>query len=199
MRVVTVFGSSAPREGSVAYEEARQLGLLLAQQGFAVANGGYGGLMEATARGAREAGGQTFGVTCRIWPARPNCWIEREIPTDSYLERLQALAERGDAYIVLPGGTGTLAELSVVWEMMNKGTLARSLGGRKPLLVKEPYWQGVIDCLRQESHLAGSAIEADAPALNFVTLFSTPEKAVDLLVEAFAVLGTPGNSRVREK
>ena len=55
MKTVSIFGSSLPREGSGAYEEARRLGHLLAKAGMAVCNGGYGGLMEASARGAREA------------------------------------------------------------------------------------------------------------------------------------------------
>jgi uncharacterized protein (TIGR00730 family) len=189
LKVVTIFGSSAPSAGSPVYEEARRLGFLLAREGFGISNGGYGGLMEATARGAQEGGGPTFGVTCRIWPTRANRWIQQETPTESYLDRLRVLAERGDAYIVLPGGTGTLAELAVVWEMMNKGTLARAIGGRKPLLAKKPYWEGVVDCLKQESRLSlqpiEQAMERYAPVLSFITLFSHPEEAVALLVEAF--------------
>ena len=189
MKVVTIFGSSIPSEGSPVYEEARRLGFLLAQEGFGISNGGYGGLMEATARGAQEAGGMTFGVTCRIWPTSPNRWIQQKISTESYLDRLRVLAGHGDAYIVLPGGTGTLAELAVVWEMMNKWTLARAIGGRKPLLVKKPYWEGVVDCLKQESRLSlqptEQAVERYASVLSFITLFSYPEEAVALLAEAF--------------
>ncbi len=79
MKFVTIFGSSIPTEDSGPYEEARRLGFLLAKQGYGIVNGGYGGLMEATARGARDAGGRTVGVTCRIWPSSPNRWIEREV------------------------------------------------------------------------------------------------------------------------
>ncbi|HUU14051.1 MAG TPA: LOG family protein [Terriglobia bacterium] len=183
MKTVTVFGSSLPREGSTAYGEARRLGELLAKRGFAVANGGYAGLMEATARGAREAGGHTLGVTCAIWPAAANPWIVEEVRTQSFLERLTTLIERGDAYIVLPGGTGTLAELAVVWEMMNKSALSRSLGGRKPLLVMVPYWQPVIDCLSQEISLAAPEASRRGPAMDFVTTVNRPEQAVEILLE----------------
>src|ERR1051326_536507 len=62
MKTVTIFGSSLPGEGTQMYQQARQLGGRLAQAGFAVCNGGYGGLMEASARGARECGGYTIGV-----------------------------------------------------------------------------------------------------------------------------------------
>ncbi len=183
MKTVTVFGSSLPRQGSPAYDEARRLGELLAKGGFAVANGGYAGLMEATARGAREAGGHTLGITCSIWPAAANPWIAEEVRTKSFLDRLTTLLERGDAYIVLPGGTGTLAELALAWEMMNKSALSQSLGGRKPLLVMAPYWLPVIECLRQESSLAAPGESRRAPALEFVTEVSSPGQAVEILLE----------------
>jgi uncharacterized protein (TIGR00730 family) len=177
MKTITIFGSSLPHEASVAYTEARRLGQLLAASGFAICNGGYGGLMEASARGAREAGGHTIGVTCALWTSRANPWIEEEIQTHSFLERLTTLIERGDAYIVLPGGTGTLAELALVWEMMNKSALAATLGGRKPLLVMAPYWQPVIACVQEEGQLNAKPTWR-APAMEIVTLVTTVGKAV---------------------
>ena len=157
MKTVSIFGSSLPREGSAAYEEARRLGRLLVEAGLAICNGGYAGLMEASARGAREAKGHTVGVTCSIWPAPANRWIAEEVRTGSFLERLTTLIARGDAYVVLPGGTGTLAELALVWEMMNKAVLSKTVGGRKPLLVMVPYWLPVIECLDQEMSLGDGA------------------------------------------
>jgi len=181
MKTVTIFGSSLPGENSPAYLEARRLGRLLAEAGFAVCNGGYAGLMEASARGAREAGGKTIGVTCKVWPSRANPWIEQEVQTESFPERLMTLIERGDAYIVLPGGTGTLAELALVWEMMNKATLSKTVGGRKPLLVMTPYWLPVIECLKQETQLNSRHKTAPWPALEIVTLVTRAEEALEVL------------------
>ena len=169
MKTVTVFGSSLPPEGTTAYEDARQLGRALAGRSFALCNGGYGGLMEASARGAREAGGHTVGVTCSIWPYRANAWIREEIRTASFVERIMTLIERGDAYIVLPGGTGTLAELALAWEMMNKATLAARVGGKRPLVLVGSYWQPVIDCLNQEAGLASPAPVGPVAALDLIT------------------------------
>jgi uncharacterized protein (TIGR00730 family) len=180
MKTVTIFGSSLPGEGSAAYEEARRLGRLLAESGFAVCNGGYAGLMEASARGAREAGGRTIGVTCSIWPARANRWIVEEVRTPTFLTRLSTLVERGDAYIVLPGGTGTLAELALVWEMMNKSSLSKTVGGRKPLLVMASYWQPVIECLKQEGQL-NSKSTSRLPAMDIVTMVTDVAQAVENL------------------
>ena len=181
MRVITVFGSSLPAEASQAYAEARQLGKLLAEEGLAICNGGYRGLMEASARGAREEGGHTIGVTCEIWPGKANPWIIEEVRTKSFSERIMTLLERGDAYIVLPGGTGTLAELALAWEMMNKATLSKTVGGNKPLLVMSPYWLPVITCLEQEGQLNSTQKEWRPAAMEIVTLVTGPEQAVEYL------------------
>lgn len=180
MKSVTIFGSSLPGEESAAYAEARRLGRLLAECGLVICNGGYAGLMEASSRGAREAGGYTVGVTCSIWPSPPNPWVLEEVRTRSFSERLMTLIERGDAYVALPGGTGTLAELALAWEMMNKATLSRTVGGRKPLLVLEPYWRPVIDCMNQEPTLASPNVNRHA-AMNLVTLVSNAGEAAAYL------------------
>jgi uncharacterized protein (TIGR00730 family) len=181
MKTVTVFGSSLPSEGTAPYVEAQRLGRLLAEAGYAVCNGGYSGLMEASARGARNAGGHTIGITCVIWPRAANPYIAEEVRTQNYLERLMTLFERGDAYIVLPGGTGTLAELALVWEMMNKGSLSKTVGGRKPLLVMAPYWRPIIECMRQEAQLNRGNPKSVAGAMDIVTLINAPEQAVEVL------------------
>jgi len=186
MRTITIFGSSLPAAGSAAYEDARRLGRMLAERRFAICNGGYGGLMAASARGAREAGGHTIGVTCAIWPAAANPWIVEEVRSATFLERITGLIERGDAYVVLPGGTGTLAELALVWEMMNKSSLARSLGGRRPLMVMAPYWQPVIDCLRQEAELGVNDETRDTPAMGMVTPVERPEDVIARLESLLA-------------
>jgi len=154
---------------------------LLAEGGFAVANGGYAGLMEASARGAREAGGHTIGVTCAVWPQAANPWIAEEVRANSFPERIMKLIHLGDAYVVLPGGTGTLAELALSWEMMNKASLAETVGGRKPLLVVGPYWQAVIQCLEQEASLASPGSTWRAPGLDIVTLVADVADAVERL------------------
>jgi uncharacterized protein (TIGR00730 family) len=183
MKTVTIFGSSLPGEGTEIYQQAQYLGRRLAEAGFAVCNGGYAGLMEASARGARESGGHTIGVTCSIWTSTPNRWIAEEVRTPTFMERLQTLIERGDAYIVLPGGTGTLAELALVWEMMNKSSLSQSVGGRKPLVVMAPYWQPVIECLDQETELALRTNRTRMPAMDLVTMVHNVDEAVAHMIK----------------
>jgi uncharacterized protein (TIGR00730 family) len=142
--VVTVFGSSRPRAGEAEYEEARELGGELARRGFAVCSGGYGGVMEAVSRGAKEAGGRTVGVTADFFSVRVNEWIEEEIRVATWEERLFELVRRGHGYIACRGGTGTLVELAVVWEMVNKQVI-----GGKPLVVLGDFWQPVLERVRE--------------------------------------------------
>ncbi len=142
-RIVTVFGASGVSEGSEPYETARAVGRKLAEMGYAVANGGYGGTMTASARGAKEAGGKTIGVTCSIWPSKPNQHIDRVVVTDSHWQRVQKLIELGRCgYVALPGATGTLVELATVWELMCKGLL-----DRRPLVCVGGFWRPLVEMM----------------------------------------------------
>jgi uncharacterized protein (TIGR00725 family) len=143
-RVVTVFGSSRPREREPGYAEARALGAALAAQGFIVCTGGYGGVMEAVSRGAKETGGRTLGVTSKFFSATANRWVDKEIRVKTWQERLFELIRRGHGFIVCTGGTGTLVELAVAWEMLNKGVMKR-----KPLIVLGEFWKPVIERVRE--------------------------------------------------
>ena len=142
-KTITVFGSSRPRSGDPYYEEARQLGTALGAKGFAVCSGGYGGVMEAVSRGAKDAGGKTLAVTAKFFRSHANQWVDEEIRVDSWQERLFELIQRGDAYVICRGGTGTLVELAVVWEMMNKRVM-----GKKPVVTLSRFWEPVIECVR---------------------------------------------------
>ena len=141
--VVAVFGANDPAPGEAAYELARRVGATLAGLGYAVANGGYGGTMEASARGAKETGGHTIGVTCRVWRAEPNRWIDRAIVTASLMQRVRTLIDVGQAgYVVLPGATGTLVELATAWEMIGKGLL-----DRRPIVCTGEFWRPLIQLM----------------------------------------------------
>jgi len=141
---VSVFGGSQPKEDSSAYAEARELGRLLAERGHIVLTGGYIGVMEAVSRGAREAGGHVIGVTCEdieAWrPIKANAWVVEEIRVKTLIERLHTLIHESDAALALPGGAGTLAEISVMWNLM----IVESLH-RRPLILIGDGWQSVFD------------------------------------------------------
>jgi uncharacterized protein (TIGR00725 family) len=143
-RIITVFGSSRPCEDHADYQEARSLGRALGAVGFAVCSGGYGGVMEAVSRGAKESGGKTFAVTAAFFQRSANAWIDTEIRVNSWQERLFELIRLADGYVTCKGGTGTLVELAVVWEMLNKSVIAS-----KPLVVLGEFWTPILDRVRE--------------------------------------------------
>jgi uncharacterized protein (TIGR00725 family) len=119
---ITVFGSSKPVQGEPDYIQAYQLGKLIAENGHVAITGGYKGTMEAVSRGAAEAGGRVIGVTCRqieTWrDAKANPWVGEERKKETLNERLAELILVCDAAIALPGGPGTLAEISLLWNLL---------------------------------------------------------------------------------
>jgi uncharacterized protein (TIGR00730 family) len=156
-RVVTVFGSSRPKEGEAEYEEARELGRLLAQRGLAVCSGGFGGVMEGVSRGAKEAGGKTYGVTAEFFKWHVNQWVDTEVRMKTWEERLFELIRLADGFAVCKGGTGTLVELAVVWEMLNKSVIAG-----KPIAVVGGFWQPILDRVREVEQGSRSSTQGKA-------------------------------------
>ena len=143
MRRIAVFGSSVPRPGDPAYQQAYLLGQLLGSAGHTVLNGGYIGTMEAISRGAAEAGGHVIGVTCeeieRWRPVRANPWIHEEWRYPTLRQRLMAIIDGCDAALALPGGVGTLTEVATTWNHL----LTEAISPR-PLILIGPEWHAVI-------------------------------------------------------
>ncbi|MBE0535838.1 MAG: LOG family protein [Phycisphaerae bacterium] len=166
-RVVTIFGGGSAVEGDGVFEQAVELGFLLASRDCTIANGGYGGTMLAAARGAHKAGGDVIGVTCAAFRrAGPNEYVTQEIQTHSLEERLRTLVELGSAYFVLPGGTGTLLELAEVWELKNK----RFASASKPIIIVGEFWKDLIGLMQK----------ADPKSIRHITAAATPSQAVGL-------------------
>lgn len=144
--IAAVFGGSAARPGDPAYQEGEALGRLLAGQGFTVATGGYIGLMEAVSKGAAQGGGAVIGATCdqieRWRGVRPNRWVERQVRYATLRERLYGLIEMADVLIALPGGVGTLSELSVAWSLLQTQEI-----DLRPLILVGATWRQMINLL----------------------------------------------------
>ena len=170
-KTITIFGTGRAKSGDAAYELAYELGKVLGEAGFTIANGGYGGTMLAAAKGAAEAGGRTIGVTCSAFGSgKANEFITEEIVTNSLDERLDALTTLGQAYVVLAGGTGTLLELANVWELKNKGFLDE----QKPIILVGEYWKPLIDLI---------AID-DPGSSRYIHQVDKPEQVVELISDA---------------
>jgi uncharacterized protein (TIGR00730 family) len=161
---ITVFGGSQTRPGDTLYEDARRLGNLLGQAGYTVLTGGYIGTMEAVSRGTVEAGGHTIGITCeeieRWRPGGPNAWVQEEWRLPTLRERMAALIENCDAAIALPGGPGTLAEISHMWNLL----VIHAIPSR-PLILIGPDWKATFDGFF--ARLGSYTPEHDRPLLTF--------------------------------
>jgi len=117
-RTVAVIGDGEVAPGSLKYELARNLGILLCDRGFHVATGGLGGVMEAASRGARESSKWTGGIVIALLPGTnpddANPYADIIIPTG--LGHLRnSLVARADAVIAIGGGAGTLTEIAFAW------------------------------------------------------------------------------------
>ncbi len=142
--IVTVFGSSQPREGEPLYREAYKLGQRLAEAGYTVCNGGTGGTMRAVAQGARAAGGRTIGIAMEVYrPAQPNTWLDDEIYVDDLFDRLQRLILPASGFVCLRGGYGTLSEWSLTWTLIASGLIPRV-----PLILLGGEWRTLLDTVR---------------------------------------------------
>jgi uncharacterized protein (TIGR00730 family) len=143
---ITVFCSSQPKPGDPNYAQAMRLGQLIAASGHTVLTGGYIGSMEAVSRGAAEAGGHVVGITCdeiECWrPVKANPWVQEERRFATIRQRLFTLIESCDAALALPGGVGTLAEVTVMWNHMQTEALSP-----RPLVLIGPGWQEVMGTL----------------------------------------------------
>jgi uncharacterized protein (TIGR00730 family) len=171
-KTITIFGSSVPKPGDEQYSTAEKLGELLALKGFNVCSGGNLGIMEAVSKGAVTNGAKTIGVTLDYRGFTPNKYLTEEIQCSSLFERITKLIEYGDGYVILQGGTGTLLELSAVWELMNKNMLKA-----KPVACHSIMWKEVVntmnDQLRRENRLT-----------DLVRCFNSVEEIVEYLSEA---------------
>ena len=182
-KIITVFGSSRPEDGHADYEEALELGRALAAAGFAVCTGGYGGVMEAVSRGARESGGRVLAVTSSFFRPRTNRWVEKETRVATWQERLFELVRLGDGYVACKGGTGTLVELAVVWEMLNKKAMEQ-----RPFVVLGDFWQPILDRVREVER--GHASKWGESSDPLVHQASTPAEAARFLAAQLATGAT---------
>lgn len=150
--VISVFGSSMPLPESEPYEEARRLGFALAEAGFSVATGGYGGTMAAVSEGAAEAHGRIIGVTSshmEKWrPMPPNEWVTEQIRHETQRDRLMHLVTQNDGMIALPGGIGTLSEVALAWSLIQTGEIPQ-----RPLVLLGPTWRETIRVYAQGEYI----------------------------------------------
>ena len=183
-KTITIFGSSEPTEGDEEYQIAYNVGYELAKAGYSICNGGYEGTMEASAKGAKDAGGKTCGVTTLQYSLRTkNQYIDEEIKTQTALERLETLIEKGDGYVVLKGSTGTLAELSTTWEWINKGVISF-----RPIILYGEFWLPTINTLKsnEPKKIDHRAKSQKKVIIDCINVANTSKEVVEILRNHFS-------------
>ena len=169
-KVVAIFGSSRPQPGDPAYEQAYAVGRAVGQAGYTIRNGGYGGTMEASARGAKDAGGTVVGITCTVFDrSGPNAYNDHVQQADNLYGRLEMLIDAADAFVVLPGGSGTLVELGMVWELV-----AKRLISPRPIILYGRFWERVIETASQDRPKTATLVQCA----------NSPEQVLALLEQA---------------
>jgi len=182
---VTIFGSARFDESNRYYQLAREVGGALARAGFAVLTGGGSGVMEAANRGAREAGGLSLG--CNITLPReqkPNPYLDRFIQFDHFFARKVMLVKYSTAFVVFPGGFGTLDETFEVATLMQTNKLERF-----PLIaVGSDFWDPLIDFAREKMMRYGTL---SADETEFISRVDSAPEVVQVIREA-GLLPAPG-------
>jgi uncharacterized protein (TIGR00730 family) len=174
---VTVFGSARFDEENRYYRLAREMGRHLAQAGYAVITGGGPGIMEAANRGAKEAGGLSIG--CNITLAKeqmPNSYLDDFVQFDHFFVRKVMLVKYSTAFVVLPGGFGTLDEVFETLTLIQTHTIEEF----PVILMGSDYWCRMGEFI-EESLLGNKTIE---PAdVHLVHITDSPEEAIRIIAD----------------
>ena len=172
---VTIFGSARIGEESAWYRLTRTVGRAMAEAGFVVMTGGGPGLMEAANRGAREGGGLSLGCNISLPNEQfVNRYVDQSVECEHFFARKVILAMRSSAFVIMPGGYGTLNE---AFEML---TLVETekMSPFPIVWMGRDYWGGLVDFLTTDAVAGGGLIQASA---DLVTLTDSVDEAVALV------------------
>ena len=142
---VTIFGSARLAEDHPAYAQARQMGAAVSRLGFTVMTGGGPGVMEAANRGARDVGGASVGCNIELaFEQWPNRYLDRSVTCRYFFVRKVLLFKYSYAFVALPGGLGTLDELTEALTLIQTGKIKQY----PVVLMGTEYWRPFVEMLR---------------------------------------------------
>jgi uncharacterized protein (TIGR00730 family) len=183
---VSVFGSARTKPGSPEYELSRRVGEGLAKAGFAVITGGGPGSMEAANRGAHEAGGLSIGCNIELpHEQHLNLYVDLSIQFHYFFARKTMFVKYSDAFVIMPGGFGTLDELFESLTLIQTGKIRNF----PVVLIGHAYWDGLLAWMRDVQLPAGNIAAAD---LDLLRVTDDPDEAVRIIAEYAKVNGIEG-------
>ena len=169
---VTVFGSARVKPGDPYYQMGEELGRLLALEGFSVITGGGPGIMEAANKGAAEAGGVSVGMNIKLpYEQKPNPFANIQIDYKYFFIRKVMFVKSALAYVILPGGYGTMDELFEALTLIQ----TKRVKSFPLILMGRAYWQGMLDWLQNtmlEHHMI------DPADIEMIQLIDDPAQVV---------------------
>jgi len=181
---VTIFGSARTAAGHPDYELARGIARRLAEHGFAIITGGGPGIMEAANRGCREGGGLSIGCNIELPHEQGlNEYVDLGVEFKYFFARKTMFVKYADAFVIMPGGFGTLDELFEALTLIQTGKIRHF----PVVLVGTAYWKGLIDWM-EVTQLPAGAVSAEDVAL--LKLTDDPDEVCEI-IRAYAGAGHP--------
>ena len=169
---VSIFGSARVKPGDPYYEKTVVLARRFAQEGFSVITGGGPGIMEAANKGAAEGGGKSVGMNIRLpFEQKPNAYANIHIDYKYFFIRKVMFVKYAMAYVILPGGFGTLDELFEALTLIQ----TKRIKSFPVVLMGSEYWKGLIDWMKK-TMIKELMIEKDD--FNYFQIIDDPEEVV---------------------
>lgn len=169
---VTIFGSARVKQDDPYYKKAEYLAHRLAEEGFSVITGGGPGIMEAGNKGAADAGGKSIGMNIRLpFEQKPNPYANISLDYKYFFIRKVMFVKYAMAYVVLPGGFGTLDELFEALTLLQ----TKRIKSFPVILMGSEYWRGMIDWLKDTVLREGKISPSD---LAIIEIIDDPEEVV---------------------
>lgn len=188
IRRVAFFGDAQIPKGDEDYVAAFEAARHLAEQGYAIVNGGGPGIMDASTQGAESVQGETIAVT--FSPREAGSFegryltnldkVDEEIVTNDYIRRMFSLIEHSDIFVIFRGGSGTLSEFGTVWVLSNI-----YFGHHKPFILYGAFWWEIIDAIHRNMNIDDQEmdcfkiVESKEAMLEAITTFEWQMQQVD--------------------
>jgi len=172
---VTIYGSARLKPGTLVYEKTRQIANLLGKEGFNIITGGGPGAMEAANMGAHEAGVKSIGLNIQL-PEEQVCniYTNLSIHFDHFFARKVMLVKYSTAFVIIPGGMGTLDELTEVLTLIQ----TRKIKPFPVVLYNSEYWGGFLDWMQKDTLRSGYIDESD---LRLLRVSDEPQEILEII------------------
>lgn len=174
---VSVFGSARTKPSDPMYKEAKKFGTLISKEGYGIVTGGGPGIMQAANEGAKKAKGASIGIGIELpFEAGMNRYVDTGIECRYFFTRKVMFLKYSQAFVVFPGGMGTLDELFEVLTLSQTGHVPKF----PVILVGMEYWGGLLDWMHDVVGETGNISEKDFEIFRVV---DTAEEAVEKILE----------------